>query len=287
MADADIRLAQLAQLTGLSPLLIRAWERRYQFPVPVRTAGGHRRYTPDQAETLRQAAALVRSGFRAREAIARARTSGVGGARPADLEGVARLAAVLVEADPGRALDQLRGAWLTLGFGPALEELVLPALRAVGDGWADGLYSVGAEHAATGVVMSWLGAVRSSLAGPDLGPPRYLLAAPAGEEHGVAVWALELLLRQRGVGALALGVSVPVPDLLREISARRPEGVVLGFRRAALRRQAGALARSLAATAGGWAPRIYAGGPGAVAPLPAGVLGLPPTLTESADLLAR
>jgi DNA-binding transcriptional MerR regulator len=36
-------LRSAAQLTGLSPELLRAWERRYRVVEPVRTPGGTRR----------------------------------------------------------------------------------------------------------------------------------------------------------------------------------------------------------------------------------------------------
>lgn len=281
--DGGIRLDQLARLTGLSPVLIRAWERRYGLPVASRTAGGHRRYTREQAELVRRAALLVRSGVRAGEAVARARAEGLP-APPPDRLQVGELAELLVGGDAVQALDRLRGAWLALGFDATLEELALPALREVGEGWASGRYSVADEHVATGVVTSWLGAVRSELPATDLGPPLYLLATPEGEQHSLAVYALELLLRLRGVSSLALGGSVPAADVARETTRFEPSGVVLGIARRSARRSAVAAAEAVReATAGRTA--VYVGGAGAPAATP-GLLTLPPTLTAAADLLA-
>jgi len=243
-AGADIRLDQLARVTGLSPVLIRAWERRYGVPVPSRTEGGHRRYSREQVELVRRAALLVRSGLRAKDAIERARTEG-SPAPPADRVEVGELAELLVSGDAVQALDRLRAAWLALGFEATLEELALPALREVGEGWSSGRYSVAEEHVATGVVMSWLGTVRSELPPTDLGPPRYLLATPEGEQHSLGIWAFELLLRLRGVSSLALGGSVPAADLARESLRLAPSGIVLAVTRRVLRRAAVAAARAV------------------------------------------
>lgn len=283
---ADLRLDQLAQLTGLSPQLIRAWERRYGVPAPARTAGGHRRYSAEQAELLRRAALLVRSGFRPAEAIARARAVEPGAARPADKLGVAAVTELLLGGDVVRALDRLRGAWLSMGFDATLEELVVPALHAVGEGWAIGRYSVADEHLATGVVLSWLGAVRAELPAADLGPPRLVLATPEGEQHAVAVWALELLLRLRGVGSTALGASVPARDLVSHLREARAQGLVLCVSRPALRREAARVAAAVR-DAGLDHVTVYVGGAGAVSPLDRGLVRLPPTLTATADVLTE
>jgi MerR family transcriptional regulator, light-induced transcriptional regulator len=275
-----LSLSQLTELTGLTPELIRAWERRYGFPTPRRTEGGHRRYNPEEVEALHRAALLVRSGYRARDAVGQARHAGTE-AQPsaAAIEQSAEsLAWALVAGDPAHALALLRGTERALGFEQALEERVLPALRVVGDGWQSGRMSVAEEHAATGIVISWLGTVRSGLP-PVPGPLQVLIATPAGEDHAVAVWALELLLSRRGIAALALGSNVPQESLARELAARNPRALVFALARpnsAELRRAAaGAAAQGVVA---------YAGGPGAVR-LPASVRRLPPTLTAAADAL--
>jgi methanogenic corrinoid protein MtbC1 len=281
----DIRLDQLSRMTGLSPLLIRAWERRYSFPIPVRTAGGHRRYTATQAEVLRRAAALTRSGFRAAEAIARARADPPG-KHFADPPSVADLGNLMTRGSPVAAIDRLRGAWLTMGLDATIEELVMPALREIGAGWASGRLTVDQEHIATGVVMSWLGLVRAELPAPRARSPRFLIATPAGEEHGVAVWALELLLRLRGVASIALGTSIPAPYLAAAVRRHHPAGIVLAIARRSMRPAVVTVAQARGNAAEGTA-KVYVGGAGAVAPLAAGVVALPSTLTASADFLTE
>jgi DNA-binding transcriptional MerR regulator len=53
----------VAELTGINPVTIRAWERRYQLVRPTRTPGGHRLYSRLDVERLRAAANLVAEGI--------------------------------------------------------------------------------------------------------------------------------------------------------------------------------------------------------------------------------
>ena len=52
----------VAQLTGINPVTIRAWERRYGLVRPERTPGGHRLYSQVDVERLRAAARLIARG---------------------------------------------------------------------------------------------------------------------------------------------------------------------------------------------------------------------------------
>ena len=52
----------VAQRTGLSPDVLRAWERRYQAVRPVRTAGGQRLYTSADIERLALLHQATRTG---------------------------------------------------------------------------------------------------------------------------------------------------------------------------------------------------------------------------------
>ena len=282
----DLRLAQLTELTGLSALVIRAWERRYGFPSPIRTAGGHRRYSREQAEILLRASLFVRSGFRAREAIARARESTLEVAQPETIELTApALAKLLVLGDTARALGHLRTLESVLGFEVALVDNVLPALRYVGEAWARDEFSVAQEHTATGLVISWLGSVRAARRSDTPGAPLVLLATPPGEHHAVSVWALELMLQARGMNALALGSDVPIDALAAEVRDRRPAALVLGIAR---KEGIPMLARVVEGLAGiEPRPRIFVGGAGVVGKLPDGVEDLPPNYILGSDLVAK
>ena len=50
-----VRTNAAAVMLGVSPNTLRSWERRFGFPTPRRTAGGHRQFDVRELEALRQA----------------------------------------------------------------------------------------------------------------------------------------------------------------------------------------------------------------------------------------
>ena len=51
-ADELFPIREVARLTGINPITLRAWERRYGLIQPVRTESGHRLYTQKDIETV-------------------------------------------------------------------------------------------------------------------------------------------------------------------------------------------------------------------------------------------
>ena len=52
---SGIRTNAAAELLGVSPNTLRSWERRFGYPKPRRTSGGHRQYDLTELEALRRA----------------------------------------------------------------------------------------------------------------------------------------------------------------------------------------------------------------------------------------
>lgn len=59
----------VAELTGINPVTIRAWERRYGLVQPARTPGSHRLYSRRDLDRLRAAASLVGAGVSISQAV--------------------------------------------------------------------------------------------------------------------------------------------------------------------------------------------------------------------------
>jgi DNA-binding transcriptional MerR regulator len=71
-ADA-LSIGDVVQATGVGEAALRAWERRFGFPVPRREPSGHRRYTADDVEQILRVQAERERGLALAAAIARAR----------------------------------------------------------------------------------------------------------------------------------------------------------------------------------------------------------------------
>lgn len=61
--NALFPIREVSRLTGIKPITLRAWERRYELIEPVRTESGHRLYTQDHINYLKQALKLMDEGI--------------------------------------------------------------------------------------------------------------------------------------------------------------------------------------------------------------------------------
>src|SRR6202044_869240 len=89
-----IRTNAAAVMLGVSPNTLRSWERRYGFPQPHRSPGGHRQYSLGEIEALRLTLAETHN---VSSAISLARERGEGPSSSS------RLAAVMAAFDEERA----------------------------------------------------------------------------------------------------------------------------------------------------------------------------------------
>ena len=75
MSSADqvsVSIGELAELTGVAVATLRAWETRYGFPAPRRTAGGQRRYGRQEVERVARVVRAREAGLSLEAAIGRA-----------------------------------------------------------------------------------------------------------------------------------------------------------------------------------------------------------------------
>lgn len=237
----------VAERTGVSPTLLRAWERRYAVVDPDRSDGGQRLYSDADVERI----LLLRRASDAGRAIGSVAELGnaelqrlleedqaardelgsqVYGERAAAAH--VRAALEAVEAlDPTRLERILRREVVALGADRFLDEVVSPVLVRIGEGWREGRLRPAHEHVAVAVIKQVLGwmleRARSAASGRtlvvgtltgerhELGA---LLAATAAALEGWQVLFLgedlppeEISLAAREVGADAVGISVVNP----------------------------------------------------------------------------
>lgn len=53
-------VSEVSSMLGVSVPTLRSWERRYGWPCPDRTTGGHRRYSAEQLEDLKRICEMSR-----------------------------------------------------------------------------------------------------------------------------------------------------------------------------------------------------------------------------------
>src|SRR5580765_3776233 len=68
--EMTLRIGALSRRVGVSPELLRAWERRYGLLKPVRSSGGFRLYTVEDAARVARMRRALDEGLSAAEAAA-------------------------------------------------------------------------------------------------------------------------------------------------------------------------------------------------------------------------
>ena len=61
--EALYPIREISRLTGVTPITLRAWERRYDLIEPVRTDSGHRLYTQSHVDFINNAVELTKQGI--------------------------------------------------------------------------------------------------------------------------------------------------------------------------------------------------------------------------------
>jgi len=125
ISPESLRIGEFARRVGVSPEVLRAWERRYGLLEPVRSPGGFRLYTTEDAERVARMRRGLGQGLSAAEAARAALQS----ARPSDglLEDAAsRLLAAIHDYDEATVHAILDQSFAAFGLEAVLRDLILP-----------------------------------------------------------------------------------------------------------------------------------------------------------------
>jgi DNA-binding transcriptional MerR regulator/methylmalonyl-CoA mutase cobalamin-binding subunit len=230
-------LRTVSRLTGLSPDVIRAWERRYQVVAPQRGPRGARLYSSADVARLRLLKEVVRSG-RAIGDVAKLKPAELarlsepdGVAVPArhlasgDTDAIAQTLAALARFDPVAVDQHLSEALIALGTRAFCRRIAAPLLEETGRRWSDGRLSVAEEHLLSGSLRNLLAGVLRIRAA--VGGPVVLLATPSGERHEFGLLLAGLTVADAGVTACYLGTDLPAAEI--SAAARRAQAVVVGL----------------------------------------------------------
>jgi DNA-binding transcriptional MerR regulator len=224
-----LRIGELSRRTGVSDHVLRAWELRYGLLHPIRSTGGYRLYTEDDAARIRRMQAHLGSGLsaaQAAKAVLDADAGNVGQASAGAVEAwVDELADALERSDEPAGQAVLDQALTVLTVEGVLGDLVLPVLRRIGDRWEAGEITVAQEHFASHVLRGRLSGMARGW-GRGHGPIA-VLACPPGERHDIALMAFGIALNRCGWRIHYLGADTPIADLASAITEVQPTLTVL------------------------------------------------------------
>ena len=204
---SGLNIAAVARRTGIGADTLRKWERRYGVLRPSRTSGGQRRYDERDVARVEWLRDRLSEGFRIGEAAALLETDHASAeSSPTGLRDA--IVAAVAETDTRRLAALVEQSFTLHDVETAVEEIVAPALRLIGDRWEEGANCIAEEHLLSEVVLerlrTLLGDRRPAVRGTAV------LACATGERHELGLLALAVLLQADGWLTVYLGTDTPL-----------------------------------------------------------------------------
>ena len=267
--------------TGLTPDLLRAWERRYGAVTPVRSSGGQRLYSDLDVERLSVLARAVEGGHAIRQIanLPLAELQGIvakdeRAPEPAPDSRIAAESSQSIQAealaavhrfDPAALESTLRGAVLRLGMDAVLDGVIGPLLLTIGTQWHAGLLSPAHEHLATDCVrrtLIWM----MEKGAPHPTAPSFVVGTLAGQTHELGAMLAAVAAASHGWRVVYLGPNLPATEIALAANHAHAAAVALSLVHpaddpavdVALRALRAALPKGTAILAGGTAAASYA-----------------------------
>jgi len=241
MAGQFISIGALSQATGIPAETLRTWERRYAFPQPARTDGGHRLYEMSLIEHLRAIRSALDQGHRpsvvtriALEDLLNLLGQQVGispRSNESERQRQTWLDACLKSTkamDNAGLLALLKAKMATQGLREFILKNCSMFLKELGERWADGDLTISQEHLASGVLEHLLSEQWRSFVQVNKGP-RFLLTTAEDETHTLGLQMTACMLAIRGARVLWLGANTPIDDVKDAAESMRVRGVFLSY----------------------------------------------------------
>jgi DNA-binding transcriptional MerR regulator len=213
----------VTKMTGLGAATLRAWEKRYGIPAPVRTPSRYRLYSDADVREIRWLVARLEQGIPPRQAARLAIERRAAGVALEENDPSAEVPALISDLrtsclayDEDAAQDVLRRAASILRPHEVFRAVVLPAVAQVGRDWEAGFVNVAQEHFTSGMTRRF--ALRlMDLYQASPGVPPIVCACAPGELHELGLLTVALELRRRGHPVVNLGQATPVDAMLSAI----------------------------------------------------------------------
>jgi methanogenic corrinoid protein MtbC1 len=235
--ETEYSIAAVSKLTGASCHALRVWERRYGFPIPYRSASGHRRYTREQVRALRTITQLAQLGRPISELITEYRAGGLPTAEP-----TAPSAGPVGEAGATRLVDcliagDLEGGEagyrkLTEGLGPVeiVGHVIGPAWIDAGERWFRREAAIHQERIVSEFLRRKIEVLIDAARLSNEHPTHTLLVGTVqGDRHIGGVLMLSLLMERTGWRVLNLGADLPVREYFAAVDHWHPDALALSF----------------------------------------------------------
>ncbi|MEN3940857.1 MerR family transcriptional regulator [Prosthecobacter sp. SYSU 5D2] len=233
--------------SGLSPHVIRIWERRYEALTPSRTGTNRRMYCDEEIERLKLLRELTENGHRIgniarldkgqlEQMLKQTLTRPTSGTASFSVDATALLETEehfikqCIEAtmayDSERLRRLLQRARILFGQRCMVHRVICPLIQQVGDSWQAGHIRPSHEHIATSVIREVL---MTPVPGSQVAQsaPEVVISTPVGEVHELGALLVASSARDLGWRVTYLGPNLPTEEIVACARARKVRAVAL------------------------------------------------------------
>jgi MerR family transcriptional regulator, light-induced transcriptional regulator len=255
-----ISIKTICALTGVNPITLRAWERRYGLLQPERTPKGHRLYTDGDVERIRRVLALTRDGVaigQVKEVLDAEPTPVTPSVNKGPWPGYRRSFAAAIAAFDEPAMEAIYGEALALHPVNTVDRmLLLPMLEELGVRWRTVAGGVAEEHFFSAYVRNKVGARFHHRRALEKGP-KILAACAPGEQHEIGLLLFALAAHDAGFRVVLLGANVPFAETAAAARRAQCDAIVVSN---AIDRESPEFYAELAALVANAKRPVYVGG---------------------------
>lgn len=241
MPDLRHSIKIVARKTGLTPHVIRVWERRYGAVHPSRTETNRRLYSDDEILRLALLKQAIQAGHSigniAQLPIDQLTVIAADSAPPKGPAESAEVSSQGVIEESLEAIKELNSAdfeetlskgIVALGHHGLLEKVIGPLAAKLGDLWRQGDILAAHEHFASTVIRNFLG--RNSLPfAANRNAPVLIVSTPAGQLHELGAVMVAAAASDLGWRVIYLGPSLPAADIAAAASQHEARAVALSI----------------------------------------------------------
>lgn len=235
-------IKNVSAMTGIQPVTLRAWERRYEALSPSRSGNRYRLYSDRDVAVLRWLNSRLLGGISISAAVKELREMTEQGQWPEAVAGGPQLSGRRAAASPAQISRQLyqtllrydeveaanlvRQSLASFELIAFMQEVLTPALVQIGEAWYRGEIGITAEHYASAFVRGKLLALLQAYP-LRKGAPYIMLGGAPNEAHEIGALMMSVLLRSRGYQAEFLGPDLPLDDLADHARYEKPHMIIL------------------------------------------------------------
>jgi DNA-binding transcriptional MerR regulator len=221
----------ISELTGVPTTTLRAWERRYGLLKPSRTAKGHRLYSGEDIDLVKEIVKLLKSNHTISEAIRIIRNPELTATSGAEVEGhwavYQQRMLKSIENFNEQNLDATYNEALSIyPIDMVTREVIIPVLQALGERWQDREAGVAEEHFFSAFLRNKLGARLHHEAHRSRGN-KILVSCLPGEYHELGILLFCIAAIGHGYQILYLGTDMPPLQLLKVVERTDVAAVLL------------------------------------------------------------